>query len=416
MIQHTLLALVTRIGLIVFLMTLGAASCGSDFSTMSGKHVVGYQGWFACPSDPVDPRWSHWFRSGSAPTSATLTVDLWPDLSEFEKTDLCSTGLRSASERPALVFSSQNAATLRRHFQWMREYNIDGAAIQRFLSQVLDLRFRARLDLILANARMAAEREGRGFFVMYDLSGLKNDGDVFAIEQDWLRLTNHYHLQTSRSYMRHRGKPVVGLWGLGLRSSNATPLQANTLIRFFKETANVTLLGGVAAHWRTLDGDALPATEWHAVYRSFDILSPWTVGRFGNLADADDFANRIMALDIKETLAKRQDYMPVIFPGFSWHNLKQGRAPLDQIPRLCGEFYARQAHNALRLGATMVYTAMFDELDEGTAIFKIVRQPHQLPLGATLLAPDQHCEDKRSDLYLRAAGTVTDSLRHLLQR
>ena len=35
------------------------------------------------------------------------------------------------------------------------------------------------------------------------------------------------------------------------------------------------------------------------------------------------------------------DYLPVVFPGFSWHNLMAGRgkdAPLDAIPRLGGRF------------------------------------------------------------------------------
>jgi hypothetical protein len=33
-------------------------------------------------------------------------------------------------------------------------------------------------------------------------------------------------------------------------------------------------------------------------------------------------------------------YLPVIFPGFSWHNMYG--APLDSIPRLKGAFYQAQ--------------------------------------------------------------------------
>jgi hypothetical protein len=47
------------------------------------------------------------------------------------------------------------------------------------------------------------------------------------------------------------------------------------------------------------------------------------------------------------------------------------RAIANQIPRRCGSFYWRQAHNALGAGATMIYNAMFDEVDEGTAMFKL---------------------------------------------
>jgi hypothetical protein len=33
------------------------------------------------------------------------------------------------------------------------------------------------------------------------------------------------------------------------------------------------------------------------------------------------------------------DYYAVAFPGFSWTNLRQGSAPLDQIPRQGGRFF-----------------------------------------------------------------------------
>ena len=40
------------------------------------------------------------------------------------------------------------------------------------------------------------------------------------------------------------------------------------------------------------------------------------------------------------------------------------------IPRLKGEFLWSQFSAAKRAGAEMIYVAMFDEVDEGTAIFK----------------------------------------------
>ena len=62
------------------------------------------------------------------------------------------------------------------------------------------------------------------------------------------------------------------------------------------------------------------------------------------------------------------EYMPVVFPGFSWHNQHDG--PLDEIPRLKGRFLWRQCCERGGPAATMLNVAMFDELDEGTAIFK----------------------------------------------
>ncbi len=247
---------------------------------------------------------------------------------------------------------------------------------------------------------------------MYDLSSLHTDQGVLTVENDWLQLTHFAHLTLSSSYMHHHGLPVVGLWGLGFADRKATPAQALSLIHFFKTNAKVTLLGGVPSHWRTLTADSRREPQWREAYNSFDILSPWTVGRFRNPAEADSFARDVMALDISETSKRGQDYMPVIFPGFSWHNLQHGQSPLDEIPRLCGAFYNEQAANALKLGADMLYSAMFDELDEGTALMKIIRTPRMLPAGATLLAPDSSktCE-KGSDLYLRLSGEVTAQLR-----
>jgi hypothetical protein len=387
----------------------------ADFSTLIGKHIAGYQGWFACPTDPVDPRWSHWFQGGQKPGPLTLSVDLWPDLSGFDKSELCPTGMTLPSGAPAYVFSSENAETVRRHFHWMHQYGIDGVAVQRFMSQFTNPRFVGRLDLILHNIRAAAEAEDRGFFVMYDLSGLDSDAGVGAIESDWTRLVQAEHLTASPSYMHHRGRPVVGLWGLGVGNRKATAAQAMALIHFFKDEAKVTLFGGVPTYWRTLGSDSHKEPAWNAVYRSFDILSPWTVGRFRNPDEADAFARNVMAADMKTTRARGQDYMPVIFPGFSWHNLQHGKAPLDQIPRLCGAFYREQAINALKLGANMLYSAMFDELDEGTALLKIVRQPSALPAGAALLAPDaDHCPGG-NDLYLHLAGQVTGHLHQLVK-
>jgi len=387
----------------------GAQALAADFTTLIGKHVAGYQGWFACPSDPVDPRWSHWFLGGQPPGPKTLSVDLWPDLSEFDPSELCPTGMTLQSGREALVFSSERAATIHRHFQWMKNYGIDGVAVQRFLSEISNPRSLSRVDTVLGNIRTAAEAEGRGFFIMYDLSGFQDEQLAALIERDWTMLQNNRVILSS-SYMHHNGRPVVGLWGLGVRDRKASAATAATLIRFFKDEAKTTVLGGVAAHWRTLDADSRGESEWADVYRSFDIISPWTVGRFRTTAEANAFARNTMASDINETRRRGQDYMPVIFPGFSWHNLQRGAAPLDQIPRRCGSFYKEQASNALRLGATMLYTAMFDEIDEGTAIFKLAKTPFDLPQAARLLIPDADTCGSKDDLYLQIAGQITNEL------
>jgi hypothetical protein len=381
-----------------------------DLSTLNGKHIVGYQGWYGCPSDAVDPRWFHWFRPAEQPGGRTLNVDLWPDLSEFSKADLCPTDMTVGSSGPAYVFSSENAAIVNRHFRWMRDYNIDGAAVQRFVTELASNTAAARADLVLRRIRSAAEAQGRGFFVTYDVSGASGDQAVELIEKDWRRLVAVELLTQSASYMRHRGDPVVAVWGLGFRDRAVDARQAAEIIRFFKDEARVTLVGGVPAHWRTLSKDSRSDAAWGDIYRRFDILSPWTVGRFQNIDEADAFARDVMGPDIEEAHGRGQDYMPVIFPGFSWHNLQGGGRPLDQIPRLCGEFYNAQVANAVRLSADGLYSAMFDELDEGTALMKVVRAQKRLPDEAELLAPDSTNCPGQSDFYLKMAARASEIL------
>jgi hypothetical protein len=91
------------------------------------------------------------------------------------------------------------------------------------------------------------------------------------------------------------------------------------------------------------------------------------------------------------------DFLPVVFPGFSWHNLKP-QDPLNKIPRLKGQFLWSQFAAAKQAGAAMIYVAMFDEVDEGTAIFKCTNDP---PVGAN---PFVTYEGLPSDHYLWLTG------------
>jgi hypothetical protein len=93
----------------------------------------------------------------------------------------------------------------------------------------------------------------------------------------------------------------------------------------------------------------------------------------------------------------------VVFPGFSWHNLKGDPSPLNQIPRNAGTFYWRQIFNAISAGCTMIYGAMFDEVDEGTAMFKMVPTPNELPVEGTFVPLNIDGTNLPSDWYLRVA-------------
>jgi hypothetical protein len=100
--------------------------------------------------------------------------------------------------------------------------------------------------------------------------------------------------------------------------------------------------------------------------------------------------------------------MPVIFPGFSWHNLMAARgksAPSDAIPRLDGRFLWRQAAERIRQGADMLYVAMFDELDEGTAIMPTSAR---VPVGPSRFVTEPGLP---ADHYLWLTGRIGAALR-----
>ena len=81
-------------------------------------------------------------------------------------------------------------------------------------------------------------------------------------------------------------------------------------------------------------------------------------------------------------------------------------APLDAIPRLQGRFFWTQVAAAKRAGAAMLYVAMFDEIDEGTAIFKVTNHP---PVGEGVQFVTY--EGLPSDHYLRLTGLAGKVIR-----
>ena len=58
---------------------------GVDATTLTGKVMCGYQGWFNCEGDGAEQGWSHWTKGRGAPSAANIKVDLWPDVSELPK-------------------------------------------------------------------------------------------------------------------------------------------------------------------------------------------------------------------------------------------------------------------------------------------------------------------------------------------
>ncbi len=378
-----------------------------DPTTLDGKLLFGYQGWFGCPEDgsPLGA-WEHWFRRGATASAATLRVDMWPDVSELTPDERCRTAFTLPDGRVAQLYSAYNPRTVDRHFRWMQEYDLPGVFLQRFTVGLSNPAVAGFRDAVARNVRSAAEANGRVFALMYDISGQPRDSLVDMVKRDWMHIVDTLGVTESPSYLRHHGRPLLAIWGFGFRDRSPTPEQAAELIDFFRNNPiaryRVTLLGGVPARWRTLTRDSQTDAKWAGVYRAFDILSPWTVGRFRDARGIDRFYAEEVRKDLAETRRLGIEYLPVVYPGFSWHNMNPD-APFNAIPRRGGRFYWRQVERALGAGATMLYGAMFDEVDEGTAMFKVASSRRDAPTDVAVVTLDVDGEPLPSDWYLRLA-------------
>ncbi len=392
----------------------------SDAKTgLAGKMIVGYQGWFGCPGDfEKNGSWQHWFLGRVQQDH--FTVDLLPSVRGIDTEDLCDTGLSKPDGSAIWLFSSQNERVVATHFRWMEEHGIDGAAVQRFVAELATPEKKRRGDNVIKNVRRASEVSERVFYVTYDVSGANPKTVADDIRNDWHHLVDDLKITTSPNYLKERGKPVLQLWGFGFGDRPGTADEVAALIGDLKGGRNglqaVTLVGGVPAHWRTLSGDSKSDPSWAKVYRSYDVISPWSVGRFSNDEEADAFMKNNVVSDLAETKRLKLEYMPVISPGFSWYNLmtirgNKDQAVLNRTPRNCGKFLWHQVSNLLNAHVDTLYAAMFDEVDEGTALFPAETRKDELPTGASMVFLNQDGCALPDDWYLRVAGKAAEYLR-----
>jgi hypothetical protein len=390
----------------------GVHNPGVDTTTLMGKVMCGYQGWFAAEGDGSRRNWVH-FGQGKRFRPGHCTIDLWPDMSEMEPDEKYRTPFEHRDGKAADVFSSYNKKTVLRHFRWMQEHGIDGVFLQRFGTVLKHPMAYHHCNVVAANVQAGANQHGRTWAMMYDLSGLDAGEIETVIIEDWKRLVDRMKITRDKSYLHHKGKPVVAVWGIGFSDGRRYTLaECEKLVQFLKDDPKYggnTVMVGLPTYWRNLNRDAIPDQTLHRIISQVDIVSPWTVGRYTSPRQARQHAVNYVRRDIDWTKQRSLDYLPVVFPGFSWQNLQKvhGReAKLDQIPRMRGEFLWSQAMAFRDAGAKMLYVAMFDELDEGTAIFKCTNDP---PVGESRFLT---FDGLPSDYYLWLTGRIAEVFRN----
>ncbi len=342
------------------------ASRDVDASTLVGKTMVGYQGWFNTPNDREDNGYVHWGQP-----NGNWHVDQWPDPNDYDESELFAvpdTTTRSGEQ--AYLFSSANSSVVDRHFQWMREHDIDGVFLQRFgesfMTKNPDGSYDGPPQWPLTNARDAAHREGRTWSIEYDIqkAGTEQERDetIQKVKDDWEYLVDNNGLDmlNDSHYQREDGKPVVTIFGLYLTPTNGyTTAQQTNLINYF-QSQGVYVIG---AGRHTQNPTAYPAQVVNAGLH--DAYIPWQGYYSGSNSYTKD----------ENTLNGVTDHIPHVFPGFSWTHLQDDSNAASQ-DRQGGEFYWRMLSDAVNeTDAPWLFIGMFDEYDEATNLIPASDDP-----------------------------------------
>jgi glycoprotein endo-alpha-1,2-mannosidase len=133
----------------------------SAFKSYKGLVMAGYQGWFNTPNDGAGRGWYHYHSRGMF-QDGNCKIDLWPDVSEYSKT--YESPFKGTDSLPAQLFSSYDYSTTDIHFKWMKQYDIDGIFLQRFVTEISNKPGLNHNDQVIRNV-MKASSSMTGRFV-----------------------------------------------------------------------------------------------------------------------------------------------------------------------------------------------------------------------------------------------------------
>ena len=407
---------------------------GEPYDTYEGLVMAGYQGWHTCKGDgsvfgsSAEEGFAHYYNGIATgdpthawdiymePGALRNAFNLWPDCSEYEK-KYAAPNFTMRDGSTACLYSDYDRSSVFTHFRWMKEYGIDGVFSQRFLASSYK-GYANEYDLHSVNLdhQMAASNEyGRAICVMYDLVGLNSISEITAqtLYDDLDELEAKYHFKDrslgQKYYLHHNGKPLVGLVSFAQADMPYDMTDCRAIVKTLKDKGYSVMIG-VPTYWRDGTNDSPYTSELLAMIDELhpDVLMPWFVGRYDydgttptsykssvKQTSFDSFKARIKD-DADWCSQHGVDYAPNIFPGFDWSHQKPYSVAFD---RHGGDFLWKQAYYDIAVaGAKMIYVAMFDEIDEGTAIYKVLRKrdaPSNIPA---------------TDFYVKyEKGTLTDT-------
>ncbi len=372
------------------------------YDSYQGLVMCGYQGWHGTPGDGCahnpNEGWPHYANVTGGnpfifePGPLRNGIDFWPDVSEYPQTYRADGFTLPDGSTPRL-YSSYDESTVDLHFKWMKEYSIDGVFMQRFVSQLTDKAAIKHSDKVLESAMTASNVYARAISIMYDMVGMDANSSADIILNDAAALKEKYNLDDrdggQRYYLYHNGKPLIGLVSVGQASAAYTIAQAQEVVDGLQELGFSIMLG-VPAYWRNPGShDCVSDSKITTLIKDVDIIMPWLVGVYDydktTPKAVDSFSNyfydRMEGRKMGSIVIREGDYLkaeeygveycPLVFAGFSDRNIHPNN---NVYKRHGGEFFWQQINKNINRGAKMLYVAMFDEIDEGTAIYKCLRE------------------------------------------
>lgn len=378
-----------------------------DAATLTSKVLCGYQGWFRCPGDAAELGWVHWSRDRGRITSDTVTFEMWPDMREYAPGEgFLAPGFEHRDGKPAFLFSSDYPQTVLRHFQWMQQYGIDGVWLQHFVVDLpggpSEMRYASRRR-VMNHVASACQQTRRVWAITFDIAGAPADQVFDLLTSEWKRLVDE-GITSHPRYLHEDGHPVVQIFGF-YPEADGIPMTLDLgrkLINFFHADGpyRAYLAGSGAWFWRTVQDP-----RWQELILSLDAYSPWNVANFStDAAGMKHATTNFWKDDLQLCRSRGVRWLPVVYPGFSWDNLKRLPPGTSLISRREGDFLWEQFHALSALKVDCAFVAMFDEVDEGTAIFKVSSDP---PSPGRFITYD----GRPSDWYLRLTGIGAAMLR-----
>lgn len=373
---------------------------------LDSSAYYGYQGWHFAPGDGriESNNWVHWFNNNT-PDEDNIHGDMWPDLSEYDQENLYPTDLKYPNGETVKTYSCFDYSTIDLHIKWMRDYGLNGCVVQRFSNSIDKSYNLEQGDKKILDVMTACEKYGVQFYVMHD-AGAGDPNEVKRVTDDWKHLVDDLEILQSPAYAYQDGKPVYGLWGIGVTGKREwTPAQVNQIL----DTHNVDnspyqsyVVGGLGGSWYSGREQ-----EWGPVYERLNMIMPWRTLFYDPYSTSriDGMYQEKAWCDTREI-----DYLPVVSPGASAGNigLAEGNPNKKRngFPRDGGYRLWKQAYEVCKMSQKFMYIAMFDEVDEGTAMYKQVPHENGLPENCRQLSLDEDGYDLPTDWYLQLGTQI----------